>query len=169
MPDWAQSGLPLVGFLFVVVCFRAQGTYWLARSIPAAVSRWGADSKRFSGLAKWVNGPVPAKGKRILENWGIISIPLCFLTVGTQTAVLAGSGLVRMNWGKFTAAMLPGAVAWAFLYGYGLLAVWMTVLKAAAGSPWAWAVLAALVGSIFVIKNRAKIKTAALSLAGPGN
>jgi membrane protein DedA with SNARE-associated domain len=161
MPSWAQSGIPLVVFLFFVVFFRAQGTYWIARSVPTAISKWGTNSKRFAGLAKWVDGPVPRKGANILEHWGIVAIPLCFLTVGMQTAVLAGSGLVRMNWGKFTAAMIPGCVAWALLYGYGLLAVWTAVVKAAAGSPWAWAALAALVGTVLVLKQRGRIRTAA--------
>ena len=75
MPSWAQSGIPLVVFLFFVVFFRAQGTYWIARSVPTAISKWGTNSKRFAGLAKWVDGPVPRKGANILEHWGIVAIP----------------------------------------------------------------------------------------------
>lgn len=166
MPSWAQSGLPLVAFLLFVVFFRAQGTYWLARSVPTAVSKWGPESKRFAKLAAWVDGPVPARGTAILERWGIVAIPLSFLTVGLQTAVLAGSGLLRMNWAKFTIAMLPGCVAWAFLYGFGLLAVWTAVIRAVAGNVWAWAGLIALVGVVAVVSQRRRIRRAALMTVG---
>lgn len=166
MPSWAQSGIPLVIFLFFVVSFRAQGTYWLARSLPAAITKWGPRAKRLDGLVRWVNGPVPKKGARILERWGIVAIPLAFLTVGLQTAILAGSGLVRMNWGKFTLAAIPGCIAWAFLYGYGLLAVWTAAIRAAAGSTWAWAALTALVGTVVVLTQRGRIRQAALSAVG---
>lgn len=166
LPSWAQSGIPLVIFLFFVVFFRAQATYWIARSLPAGISRWGTQSTYLHRLARWVDGPVPRRGAYILEHWGILAIPLCFLTVGLQTAVLAGSGLVRMKWVKFTAAMIPGCIAWAFLYGFGMLAVWTTAIRAAAGSPWAWAALAALIGSIIVITQRSHIRKAALAATG---
>lgn len=166
MPSWAQSGLPLVAFLLFVVFFRAQGTYWLARAIPEALTRWGGRVPSLRSLAKWVDGPVPKRGARILERRGIIAIPLCFLTVGLQTAVLAGSGLVRMNWAKFTAAMIPGCIAWAFLYGYGLLAVWTTAVKAVAGNVWAWAALIVVIGTLIVYKQRGRIASAAVSVVG---
>ena len=54
----------------------------------------------------------------------LIIIPLCFLTVGIQTAVNAGSGVVRLRWRTYTLAMIPGCVAWALMYGLGMLAVW---------------------------------------------
>lgn len=166
MPGWAQSGIPLVIFMFTVVFCRAQGTYWLARAVPEALSRWGSRFPALQGVARWVDGPVPKKGADVLERRGIIAIPLCFLTVGLQTAVLAGSGLVRMHWGKFTAAMIPGCVAWAFMYGYGLLAVWTAVVKAVAGNVWAWAAVIVVVGTIIVVKLRRRIRAAAFAAVG---
>ncbi len=160
------AGLPLVAFLFVVVFLRAQGTYWLARSVPAALSKWGRKHPRLAGMARWVDGPIPRKGAAILDKWGLIALPLSFLTVGLQTAVLAGAGLVRMRWGRFTVAIIPGCVVWALLYGLGLLAVWSAVVTAAAGSVWGWAALIALIGSIVVLKLRSRIRVAALANAG---
>lgn len=157
VPAWAQSGLPLIIFLFFVVFCRAQGTYWIARSVPALTQRASSRYKKLQPVAKWATGPVPQKGAQALERWGIFVIPLCFLTVGLQTAVLAGAGLVRMNWVKFTAAMLPGCVAWAILYGLGFLALWTAAIRAAAGSPWAWLVLAGVVlllAALFAIRRR---------------
>ena len=84
----------------------------------------------------------------MLDKWGIIAIPLCFLTVGIQTAVNAGAGLVRMRWSTYTFAMIPGCVLWALLYGLGMLAVFAAAIRAIAGSPWGWAGLALIIGLI---------------------
>ncbi|WP_022868174.1 hypothetical protein [Schaalia vaccimaxillae] len=138
-PDWASEGLPLIIFLFFVVLFRAQGTYWLGR-LAAAGALAGQGKDGFLGkLAAWFNGPTPRKGAALLERWGLIVIPLCFLTVGIQTAVNAAAGVVRMKWLTYTLCMIPGCVLWALLYGLGLLAIWMSTLGAVAGSPWGWA------------------------------
>lgn len=142
VPAWAQSGFALVVFLFVVVFLRSQATYWLARALPALVEKASGRWAFLQPLANWAQGPIPQKGARILDKWGIIIIPLSFLTVGVQTAVLAGAGLVKMNWGKFALASIPGCIAWAIVYGLGLLALWVAAVRAAAGSGWAWAGLA---------------------------
>lgn len=157
VPSWAQSGAPLIIFLFFVVSFRAQGTYWLGRAVPAGLVK-AQDKKGVLGaVSRWLHGPTPRKGAAILERWGIVVIPLCFLTVGLQTAVLAGSGLVQMRWRRFTLAMLPGAIAWAFLYGLGMLAVWVAAIQTVTGSPWAIAAIAsvALIGAIIYVVKRA--------------
>ena len=134
IPHWASSGPPLIIFLFLVVFFRAQGTYWLGRAAArGALASAGRDGFRGS-LARWFDGPVPRRGAALLDRWGLIIIPLCFLTVGVQTAVNAGAGLVRMKWRTYAIAMIPGCVAWAFMYGLGMLAVWTAALSAVAGS-----------------------------------
>lgn len=143
-PSWAQSGPLLIAFLFCVVLFRSQATYWLARAVPAGLIKSQPKNKVLAAIAAWFDGPTPRKGAALLERWGIIIIPLCFLTVGLQTAILAGSGIVQMKWRRFTLATLPGCVAWALLYGLGMLAIWVAAIEAIAGSPWAWAVLAAI-------------------------
>ncbi len=153
VPSWIESGPLLIGFLFVVVFCRAQGTYWLARTVPEVAARRGNGGR----FARWFNGPTPRKGAALLERWGLLIIPLCFLTVGVQTAVLAGAGLVRMDWRRFTLAMLPGAIAWALLYGLGLLAVWTAAVTALAGNPWAYVALVALV-FVFVGLKKFKAK-----------
>lgn len=147
-PDWASSGVPLFTFLFFVVFIRAQGTYWLGRAAAVGVLA-GKDHEGVRGrLAAWFNGPVPARGARLLERWGLIIIPLCFLTVGVQTAVNAGSGVLGMKWRTYTLAMIPGCIAWSAMYGLGMMAVWMAVLGAVAGSPWAWALIAVIAAGL---------------------
>ena len=150
---WTESIPLLIGFLFIVVFFRAQGTYWLARSIPAIAEKRVASGRPAGRFTRWFLGPTPRQGAEILEKWGIIVIPLCFLTVGVQTAVLAGAGLVRMDWKRFTLAMIPGAIAWAFLYGLGLLAVWTAAVTALAGNPWSYVALAVVVLFFYALKK----------------
>lgn len=134
IPDWADSGPSLFAFLFVVVFFRAQATYWLGR-LTARGALSGAERRgAWGAIGRWFEGPVPRRGAALLERWGMILIPLCFLTVGVQTAVNAGAGVVGMKWRTYTLAMLPGCAAWAVLYGLGLLAIWMALLAAVAGS-----------------------------------
>lgn len=162
IPSWADSGPLLIGFLFVVVFCRAQATYWLGRAIPAGLLRSRRESGIIFRLTTWFDGPTPRRGAALLERWGLIVIPLCFLTVGLQTAILAGSGLVRLRWRRFTLAMLPGAVAWAFLYGLGMLAVWTAAVGAVAGSPWAWAALAAILCAFYLFTRVKRRQTGRL-------
>ena len=166
VPEFAREGIFLFVFLFGVVFFRAQSTYWLARGAPPArcARRDAPDSW---GHGPLVDGPVPRKGAAMLDKWGIIAIPLCFLTVGIQTAVNAGAGLVRMRWSTYTIAMIPGCVLWALLYGLGMLAVFAAAVRAIAGSPWGWAGLALIIGLITakVVWGRRKRATVDRSLA----
>jgi len=117
VPAFAREGIWLFVFLFVVVFFRAQATYWLARGAASGAVLATGRQGFLGAMARWFDGPVPRKGAAMLDKWGIIVIPLCFLTVGIQTAVNAGAGLVRMRWSTYTIAMIPGCVLWALLYG----------------------------------------------------
>lgn len=163
IPQWASSGPLLFVFLFIVVFFRAQATYWLARLTARGALAADGRSGFIGKIAAWFDGPVPRSGARLLEKWGLLIIPLCFLTVGIQTAVNAGAGIVRMKWQRYTLAMLPGCIAWAILYGMGLLAVWITVVTAIAGSPWAWAALscvAVLIVGVVYVRHRKQRESA---------
>ena len=139
VPAFAREGIWLFVFLFVVVLLRAQATYWLARGAASGAVLATGRQGFLGTMARWFDGPIPRKGAAMLDQWGIIVIPLCFLTVGIQTAVNAGAGLVRMRWSTYTIAMIPGCVLWALLYGLGTLAVFAAAIRAVAGSPWGWA------------------------------
>ena len=81
-----------------------------------------------------------------------------------QTAVNAGAGLVRMRWTTYTIAMIPGCVAWAILYGLGMLAVFAAAVRAIAGSPWGWAglfLLATLIAAMIIYGRRRRRGTQA--------
>ena len=148
VPAFAREGIWFFVFLFMVVLLRAQTTYWLARAAASGAVLATGRQGFLGAVARWFDGPVPRKGAAMLDKWGIIVMPLCFLTVGIQTAVNAGAGLVRMRWSTYTIAMIPGCVLWALLYGLGTLAVFAAAIRAVAGSPWGWAGLALIVALI---------------------
>lgn len=149
------DGLPFILVMFAAALARSQSTYWLGRLVPALAGRYGHKGARLEKLDAWLKGPKVRRGAEILEKWGIIAIPLSFLTVGIQTLIQAAAGLVSMRWSLFTLASLPGCVAWALIYGAGILAGWQTVVAAAAGSPWAWGVLA-IVAALIAYRVRKK-------------
>lgn len=151
VPAFARDGIWLFVFLFFVAFFRAQATYWLARGAASGAVLASGREGFIGAVARWFDGPVPRKGAKMLDRWGLIIIPLCFLTVGVQTAVNAGAGLVRMRWSTYTIAMIPGCILWALLYGLGLLAVFAAAVRAIAGSPWGWLGLAAII-ALFGVK-----------------
>ena len=140
MPSWVQSGpFALVyGFLLVVVFFRAQATYWIGRAVAAGAvrSRW----------ARYVQGPRVRRATEVIDRWGLPVIPLSFLTIGFQTAVNAGAGLLRIRWVRYTVAMIPGCLVWAAVYAVGGLAAFEAGVALAARSPWALAAAVLVVG-----------------------
>lgn len=155
MPELIKDG-PIwlvVVFLFVVVFCRAQGTYWLARAVAAGAMRSHSERPLIAKIAAWFTGPGPERGKRALERWGLVIIPVSFLTVGFQTAVNAAAGLVRMRWRRYTLAMLPGCLMWALLYGLGLLAVWVAAINAVAGSWWTLAALLVIFALAMIVSR----------------
>lgn len=134
--------------LFVIVLFRAQGTYWVGRGVAAGVLR--------SSIGERLQGPGMTRAIAILHKWGLIAITLSFLTVGFQTMINAGAGLIRTPWHRYTIAMIPGCLAWAFIYATIGLAAFVAIVAAASGSPWGIAVIAALVlaAALAIIAHR---------------
>ncbi|PCN46795.1 hypothetical protein Csp2054_15255 [Curtobacterium sp. 'Ferrero'] len=123
LPFW-----PLVTALLVIVFCRAQATYWVARLAVTGASR--------SPLGRWVDSAAVRRGSALLDRWGLPVVAVSFLMVGLQTVMNAAAGLARVPWWRYTAAMLVGCVAWAFVYATVGLAVFWAVLAAVAGSPW---------------------------------
>lgn len=146
-------------FLLGVVFLRAQGTYWagwwLRRGAASGAEHQSLDevaqehdptpahhSTRRARIAKRFSGPLWERAQAFIERWGFLGIPASFLTIGFQTMVNAAAGFTRMRWDLYTAAMIPGCIAWAALYatlGIGLWEAWRT-------SPWLFlGIVAALV------------------------
>jgi len=108
--------------LYLVATPRGQATYWLARLVTEqADRRIGRGHRRGIGgglaaVRRWLEGESVARGRRAVRRWGLPAVPLCYLTVGFQTLVLAAAGVLRVRWIAFTLAQLPGALAWAAIY-----------------------------------------------------
>ncbi|MGO1523654.1 MAG: DedA family protein [Nesterenkonia sp.] len=128
--------------LFVVGLLRGQGTYWIGYGASGAATHIGDRGPgRWAKVQAWLNSDRTRASRTVVQRVGIIAVPLCYLTVGLQTAVLAAAGLVRIPWLKFTLAQLPGAAAWAAIYSTVGFAGWTAAVAAFTGTGWGWALL----------------------------
>ncbi len=170
---YGLAGRPFVVVLvvlFAIVFARSHLTYWAGRAL-ARGALYGQDKL---GGPSWWRGTVahigrfaesaPARrGLSMVRRWGPVAVVLAYLTVGVQTAVFAGSGLLRMPYGRFTLASLPGALGWALIWAtVGLGAVW-AALALSARSPWALTgvlvVLAVVAAALVVARARRRHAT----------
>ncbi|MBA2695355.1 MAG: hypothetical protein H0U62_05815 [Actinobacteria bacterium] len=139
MPSWWEGpSFWLVVFSLTIVAMgRGQGTYWLARLTPEQALRHAHPVTGWRGtIHAWLQDDGLARGRQALQRWGLAMVPLCYLTVGFQTLVLAAAGVMRIRWSLFTLVQLPGAIAWALIYATIGFAAWQAILAAGAGSPW---------------------------------
>ena len=132
--DEMLSNFPFWGawiFMYVLGTLRGQGTYWIGRGASSAATHVGSEEEHDSKWAQikaWLNSDRTKTGRTLVHKIGVVAVPLSYLTVGLQTAVLAAAGLVRIQWWKFTVAQIPGAIAWATIYSGVGLAGWSAVL-----------------------------------------
>lgn len=160
--------VPVFIFLMIVVFFRAQGTYWLGRYTHYFVMTRGKPDGGWRLRAyHWIHSDSTSRAIDLLRRRGWPVIPFSFLTVGFQTVANMAAGVIRMAWPKYTAAMIPGCVAWALIYATIGWAVFEAAVASAAGSPIGWAVIAAIVALIFfLVFQRGR---AAKAIAKQGN
>jgi membrane protein DedA with SNARE-associated domain len=148
------AGWPFAGvfaFMFTLAMLRGQATYWLARLVTEKALLRDEPSTGWRGrVAAWLVGKDVSRGADTIRRIGLVAIPLGYLTVGFQTLVLAGAGVLRIRPLSFTLAQLPGAIAWATIYSTIGWAVWGAAVAALAGSPWGMLgfVSVALVGAV---------------------
>ncbi len=152
---YGLGDLPFAGViaaLFAIVFLRTQLFYWLARGIAAG-------TVRIDRIKARVESPGVQRAMDRLHRWGAPVVTLSYLTVGFQTAVNVAAGLSRMPFWRYLVAMVPGCIAWAFIWGTVGLGAFYAAINLAAGSPWvvaaAFLALAALVvASVIVIRRR---------------
>ncbi|MDR3201954.1 MAG: hypothetical protein LBT54_02290 [Bifidobacteriaceae bacterium] len=127
-------------FLTAVAVVRSQCTFWVGRAIHAGLlrTRW----------AERLRSDRAQRGIAALQRWGWPIIPLSFLTVGFQTAVNAGAGVLGWRWLRYTPAALPGCVIWGVVYAAGGLAAFGAAFALARRSIWLLAAAAALVAGV---------------------
>lgn len=173
-PFWA-----VIGALFVIVMGRSHLFYWLGRGVFSGAGRLAerVDAPTAEGRFHTLRGhaqramttPTARRGLAMVHRWGPLAVTFAYLTVGVQTAVFVGSGLLRMPYPRFFLASVPGAVAWAFIWGtVGLGAVWAAA-RLALASPWALAAVIAVViaaaATVVVLRRRRRSTQAPSSAA----
>ncbi len=139
--EWVRQ-LPLaqgLAVMFVIALLRGNATYWVGRGAAAGVIRLGRNrppsERRQRGRAR---------AEALIARWGVLAVPLSFLTVGLQTAVNATAGALRMPLRRYLPAVAVGAVLWAILWFTAGLAVIGAAIELALGSPW-------LLGAVLLI------------------
>lgn len=122
--------------LFAAAMVRGQAIYWLARWATTASLR-NADPDGWRGrVASWLDSSAVNRGASMVRRIGVGAVPLAYLTVGLQSAVMAAAGVLKIRPGVFAIAQVPGALAWALIYSTIGWAMWEAVFLTAAGSPW---------------------------------
>lgn len=121
-----------LAFLFAIGMLRGQATYWIARTIIEQTLRhtrpptgWRA---RVHG---WLGSTTMGRGREAVQRYGVLAVPLCYVTVGLQSVVLASAGALRMRWLRFTLAQAVGSLAWGLLYSTIGFAFWAAFFEAA--------------------------------------
>ncbi|MGO1560191.1 hypothetical protein CZ771_02550 [Actinomycetales bacterium JB111] len=138
MPEFLTGWPFAVVYLFLLfgATCRGQMLYWLGRWAIAQTLRrthpTGGWRRRAHDL---LSSDGTERGIEAIRRCGLIVIPLSYLTVGFQSMVNAGAGVLRIRWWKFSLAQLPGSAAWALIYSTIGFAIWGAAISAAAGSP----------------------------------
>ena len=163
IPDFiSQRGAVFIAvFLTVVVFSRSQATYWMARLLTGSFLANSRHSQRplVRRIRTWLERASVQRGIDAVDRWGLLIIPLSFLTIGFQTLVHAGAGVLRLRWVPYTLASIPGYIAWAILYTAIFIAAFRTGQALLLGKAWAFGICTALVVAlgIFIIARRNKL------------
>lgn len=87
------------------------------------------------------------RAEAFVHRWGVLAVPLCYLTVGFQTAVILTTGFTRMPLARWIPAMLVGSLIWGIIYGtVGMAVIWAWLSK-----PWLTAGLIAVVALVVTV------------------
>lgn len=108
------------GTLFLIVLLRANATYWLGRG----ALRGGKLSRR---LAHRLEGPAMQRARALAARYGVVAVPLSFLTVGVQTAINFSAGFTVMPLRRYLPAVAAGCVLWALLYSTVGMVGWAAI------------------------------------------
>lgn len=142
MKDWFDA-LPIevaLAFMWVVGIVRTSIVY----ALGALAAEGGA---RLDRIRKAMDSPLYRKARRLINRWGVIAVPLCFLTVGLQTAVIITTGFTKMPLRRWVPAMLVGTFIWACIY----TTIGFAILAALGLEPWMFPLALAIVIAVMVI------------------
>ena len=108
-------------FFWCLAVMRSHTMYWIGRGITAGTAR-----------TRWVSlieSPMYARAQAWSARWGVLAVPMSFLTVGLQSFIQISTGVARMPLHRYAAATAAGAIAWASVYttiGMAILTAWIT-------------------------------------------
>ena len=142
MKDWFDA-LPIevaLAFMWVVGIVRTSIVY----ALGALAAEGGA---RLDRIRKAMDSPLYRKARTFINRWGVIAVPLCFLTVGLQTAVIITTGFTKMPLRRWVPAMLVGTFIWASIY----TTIGFAILAALGLEPWMFPLALAIVITVLVI------------------
>jgi len=114
------------------------------RPFGAPAAEGGA---RLDRIRKAMDSPLYRKARAFINRWGVIAVPLCFLTVGLQTAVIITTGFTKMPLRRWVPAMLVGTFIWACIY----TTIGFAILAALGLEPWMFPLALAIVITVLVI------------------
>jgi len=140
--EWFDA-LPIevaLAFMWVVGIVRTSIVY----ALGALAAEGGA---RLDRIRKAMDSPLYRKARRLINRWGVIAVPLCFLTVGLQTAVIITTGFTKMPLRRWVPAMLVGTFMWACIY----TTIGFAILAALGLEPWMFPLALAIVITVMVI------------------
>ncbi len=106
--SWNLPFPAIVAALFVIVMFRANGTYWLGRL--------GSAGARRTRLARLMDSPGYLRATERIDRFGPPVVAVSFLTIGFQTVANLAAGATGMRLRHYLPAVTIGSVAWALLY-----------------------------------------------------
>lgn len=142
MKEWFDA-LPIevaLAFMWVVGIVRTSIVY----ALGALAAEGGA---RLDRIRKAMDSPLYRKARRLINRWGVVAVPLCFLTVGLQTAVIITTGFTKMPLRRWVPAMLLGTLIWACIY----TTIGFAILAALGLEPWMFPLALAIVITVMVI------------------
>lgn len=145
MKDWFDT-LPIevaLAFMWGVGIVRTSIVY----ALGALAAEGGA---RLDRIRKAMDSPLYRKARRLINRWGVIAVPLCFLTVGLQTAVIITTGFTKMPLRRWVPAMLVGTLMWACIY----TTIGFAILAALGLEPWMFPLALAIVITVLVIVSQ---------------
>ncbi|CBT76993.1 MAG: DedA family protein [Glutamicibacter arilaitensis] len=139
--SWLVNDAPFAltfAFFFCGAFARGNATYWVGRGIAKGMERTRFD--------KHLQGPGYRRAQRFISRWGVLAVPLSFLTIGIQTAVNASAGASRMPLRRYLPAVIIGSLLWALIY----TTVGMAVIYAWIALDWPWLVAGTVVIGVVV-------------------
>ncbi|WP_303965472.1 hypothetical protein [Rothia mucilaginosa] len=145
MKEWFDA-LPIevaLAFMWVVGIVRTSIVY----ALGALAAEGGA---RLDRIRKAMDSPLYRKARRLINRWGVVAVPLCFLTVGLQTAVIITTGFTKKPLRRWVPAMLLGTFIWACVY----TTIGFAILAALGLEPWMFPLALAIVITVLVIVSQ---------------